>query len=162
MAADLHIHVVPVAPVNGVMFRWNKQTKEHEEIPVRGVINEKVIRAFFSNTLGSKWRSDGKEDENERDRAYALINQTPNIWVGEVSWLKAALFEDEKTFIPSPVQIVSDVIGEDLPVIDDALISKIEEGLKTANTTNYETSSDAKIIDFLKQHKGLRCFTVSW
>lgn len=162
MAADLHIHVMPNEPVTGTARQWVNH--EYVETPVTGVVDEKVLDAFFSNTIGSRWFKgfNGRIDENERERAVALISETPNVWVGEVSWLKAALFEDDETYIPNVVQAVSDIIDENLPVIDDELISKIEQVFTNGNKTSYEISSPTEVIEFLKKYKGLRCFTVSW
>src|ERR1044071_4453309 len=98
MAADLHIHVVP------------------------DDLEEGVIAAFFSLTIGSKHFSGfgrGRVSPEAQERAFSRIADTPNVWIGEVSWLKAALFGDSGTFVPSTVQLVQDAIGEDLPTLDD-------------------------------------------
>lgn len=141
MAADLEIHVL-VAPC----------TEEH-------------LARFFSSHLGSKYfnwnRRSAKEKELESE-AYEVVANTPSVWVGEVSWLKAALTDDPDTFIPGPVVVIQDIIGEDLPIIDDALINQICAAFKQENTTGYDVSEGNGVRDFLEKYRGERVFTVSW
>jgi hypothetical protein len=166
MSADLQIHVIPNEPVSGTMIVW-KQRGEHDTVPVSGIVDESVLRDFFSHTIGSRWsdlNSFGPQDATARERAYALISATPSVWVGEVSWLKAALFEDgEETYVPGVVAQVSEIIGERLPVINDELIGSIRQVFERGeNTTSYSVDKGEKVLAFLEQHKGLQCFTVSW
>lgn len=134
MSADLHIHTM------------------------KG-IDEGVLARFFCNTLGSKYfRFTSGWDEE----AHELVSATPNIWVGEVSWLKAGLFNDPEHFVPDVVQAVSEAVGEDLPVIDDAFIEKISIALDSGNTTSYRTAEREAVLAFLNEHRGERAFTVSW
>ena len=101
MAADLHIHV---------------RTPE---------LTDDVMRMFFSSTIGDgKWcipfpeDSDSEESKSVMDKwwetkmkledqekewekthdmdLHVLFSHSPNIWIGEVSWLKAGLLEDEE------------------------------------------------------------------
>jgi hypothetical protein len=137
MAADLHIHVVP------------------------DDLEEGVIAAFFSNTLGSKYFG-GRFSEEEKHAAFPRIADTPNVWIGEVSWLKAALFGDSGTFVPSTVQLVQDAIGEDLPTLTDELEQKILAAFAAANETGYSLATVDEVRAFLTEHKGKRLFTVSW
>jgi hypothetical protein len=135
MAADMHIHVL------------------------KEPFTEADLASFMSNVLGSKYF-------NPRPGAnldlFSKCSDTPNVWVGEVSWLKANLADDADTFIPGPVQKVHDLIGEDLPVIDDALIAKVREAFNDENKTTYNVAPPAKVLEFLEQHKGEKVFTVSW
>jgi hypothetical protein len=141
MAADLHIHVFP-----------------------EGGLTEEDFANFFSHSLGSKWFNLGSRDyfDKEVEASRNKVMETENLWVGEVSWLKAALFGDEDTFVPGPVAQVNGIIGEDLPIIDDALIGRIREALRVANTTSYEVSREDEVVAFLELHKGKRAFTISW
>jgi hypothetical protein len=149
MSADLHIHIIT-----------RKFTIEH-------------AKAFSSNTLGSKYFCGGDIDNidlNYRDNfekkhkcdLHDMAADTPNVWVGEVSWLKAMLFNDSKRFIPDPIQKISDIIGEDFPIIDDKMILKIKKALGIKNQTAYDITSDNKVIIFLEKYKGKKAFTVSW
>jgi hypothetical protein len=141
MAADLHIHVYEG-------------------------LTEEDMRIFFSNTIGSKhcpfpfMPEISPEDER---KVLAKIHKTPNIWIGEVSWLKAAMFEDGDSYVPDPVAKVSEIVGEDLPVIDDEFIKKIVEALGAENKTSYDTEKDEDSVRaFLEKHKGKKVFTISW
>jgi hypothetical protein len=136
MAADLHIHVLEGA-------------------------SESDLAVFHAHTLGTKYfdltkRYDPTGPEWER------VGETPNVWVGEVSWLKAAVFGEAETFIPSTVQKVHEIIGEDLPVIDDGLIERIKEAFTLDNVTSYGLAECAKVTEFLEAHRGKQAFTVSW
>lgn len=140
MAADLHIHVVPNEPVTALVYDYDKPAGERESTITRTIDNA-VFKSFFSHTLGSKWFSLSNTQEVSDDEAYALISHTPSVWVGEVSWLKAALFENEEDFVPGVVVQISDLIGQDLPVIDDQLIAKARAILERGdNVTNYAVS----------------------
>ena len=127
-------------------------------------IDEKDLAKFNSHTLGSKY-FDLSTSISPEDRSdlYKKIGNTPNVWIGEVSWLKAILFENgEGTFVPSTVQQIHDMIGEDLPTIDDKLISRIEDCFTFPNITEYSIAKSKDVVDFLKKHKGKKVFTVSW
>lgn len=89
------------------------------------------------------------------------FSNTPSVWVGEVSWLKAWLFEDS-SYVPDPVAKVSELIPHNrFTLVDDALIGKVREALLLPNTTPYGTAVDG-VVEFLQQHKGEQVFTVSW
>lgn len=123
--------------------------------------SESDLAIFFAHTMGSTYfnlslRSDPMGDEWRR------VSDSPQIWVGEVSWLKAAIFGDSETFIPSTVGQVHEVIGEHLPVINDALIAEVGSAFDLPNSTGYRLAERSKVIAFLESHKGKRTFTVSW
>lgn len=141
MAADLHIHVLEGC-------------------------SEQDIMKFFSNTMGSK-HFDLRMPRDHKaitdpDDLWARVSESPNIWIGEVSWLKAALTGDSDTFVPTPVQQIHDVIGEELPMLDEALEAKILEALALKNDTGYDVTKQEEVKTFLKEHRGKRLFTVSW
>lgn len=172
MAADIYIHVIPTEPVTAEYAHWTIENHKNNTKPVpttvTKVVDEGDLAIFFASTMGSKWFSWDTDNVPEEKRSITsrLIVETPNVWVGEVSWLKGALFDNPDKFIPSAVEAVYDVIGEELPVIDDELIAKIHESLNLDNNTSYSvvdgSDVDNPVIKFLKEHKGLRCFTVSW
>lgn len=136
MSADLHIHIYEG-------------------------ITEDDLANFFSNSFGSKWFNP-RNVGSKLDDGYEAISNTPNIWVGEVSWLKAAVFESPGDFVPDPIAKISEIITDELPTIDDKLIAKVEVAMGLSNETGYSLGSQNDVIDFLKLHKGKRCFTVSW
>jgi len=140
MAADLHIHIF-----EGITL--------------------KDLELFFENTLGSRWfKSDPSlclrlEDEKP---VYERVINTPNIWVGEVSWLKAMVFEKPADFIPQAIGKIHEIIGEELPDIDDILIHDIKCAMTLPNSTGYSLANAESILEFLEQHRGKKVFTVSW
>lgn len=137
MAADLHIHIF-----DG--------------------ITEDDLRIFFSNTVGSKYFNLFGTDEDRDYKIHDKIANTPNIWIGEVSWLKAALLEDSDRFVPSTVERINTVIGEDLPILTEELIAEILKSFELENKTNYNLAKREDIEKFLDENKGKRVFTVSW
>lgn len=143
MSADLHIHVY--------------EGLEEDDLP-----------QFCRNTMGSKRFGGGFGFAGLRsgplpEAIYDRIGATPQIWIGEVSWLKAALVEDgDETFIPSTVQVVHDAIGEDLPVLDGDLYEKIVTAFSEENRTGYRLAELEDVKTFLREHMGKRLFTVSW
>jgi hypothetical protein len=145
MAADLHIHLLAEDA--------SQQGMTEEDLPV-----------FFGSTLGSKYFTGlgWQYPFSAKEPLYEKTSHDDNIWIGEVSWLKAALFEDAETFVPDAVGAISEIIGEDLPVIDDELIAQVDEALKLKNTTSYSLANAQEILDWLNQHKGRRAYTISW
>ncbi len=148
MAADLHIHVM-----DGV--------------------EEEDMRCFFSHHSGHKYfagfftqedcKLPGKYDFmcGHHDR----VSDTPNFRIGEVSWLKAALFDDD-SYIPNPVARVSELIGEDEPELTEELRDKILQAVQAPNETHYDVygnaGDDVSLEDWLNQHLGKKLFTISW
>lgn len=136
MAADLHIHVMTP-----------EMTEAH-------------LADFFSNTMGSRWFAPKSVPRSEE--TWEIVSKSPNIHVGEVSWLKAALLGENDRYVPDPIQAVSDIITDDLPVIDDELIERVRAALSLENKTGYGVSPPDRVVAFLQEHKGKRAFTVSW
>ena len=149
MGADLHIHVI------------------------RPYFTEEDYKVFSSNNLGSKYCGYATEERRKSyDTLFMDCKSTPSVWVGSVSWLKAALFVDAESYIPDPVVEVYEVIGEDFPVIDDQLIEKVRKAFNLPNKTKkeggvfngegYPLADAERVIKFLENHKGEKAFTISW
>jgi hypothetical protein len=90
------------------------------------------------------------------------IEESTSVWVGEVSWLKAALTGKPKRYVPPLIERIHNIIGEGFRVIDDLLIAKIRKAFSLKNETGYDLAYEAEIIKFLEENKGKECFTVSW
>ena len=137
MAADLHIHIAD------------------------NNIEKDVIESFKRYV----WSSEkGNIDEKGNVLVYdeKKVDSTPNVWIGEVSWLKAGLLNDSKTFVPSTVQAVYDAIAQNLPVITDKFIEEIIKTFNLPNKTTYKLADPKKVEKFLKKHKGKKAYTISW
>jgi len=139
MGADLHIHV----------FEG---------------ITEDDLKIAFSNTLGSKYFAGFgyHTDYEKRSEIINKISRTPNVWVGSVSWLKASLLDDDETYIPDPVEKVSELIGENLPTLTKEIRDQILKAFDLENTTGYDVSERDSIQKFLDEHMGKKLFTFSW
>lgn len=133
-------------------------------------INEDTLRLFKLNTIGSAYfdiRFLGRMNMERWTDAALRVGDTPNYRVGEVSWLKASLFEDgEEDFVPNPIMNLSKVFPEakadDLTVITDEVIEKTKEAFGDPNQTSYQVEELEPLIDFLVEHKGKKVFSVSW
>ncbi len=143
MSADLHIHIY------------------------EGV-EESDLSKFFSNTLGSKHFNPSPlnfsmSEYNDPEGAWSKVTETPNIWIGEVSWLKASLIKGgAETFIPNTVSSINETIGEELPELTDELIGKLCAAFDLPNTTEYRITTADKVRAFLEEHRGKKVFTISW
>lgn len=140
MATDLHIHVLEN-------------------------VTEDDYKLFCCNILGSK-HYDASRFEEYNTRSTELIIRfscTPNVWVGEVSWLEAALFSEEpEEYIPGPVGEVEEVMGEDCPVLNEALEARILAAFDLPNTSRYRVAAKDDVAKFLAEHRGKRICTISW
>ena len=143
MSADLSIHVLDIG------------------------LSEQDYKDISASTLGSKYCpglfSSRKIPKERMDEVYDHFSKSPQIWVGEVSWLKAGLTGDKKTYVPDIVKEIHGIIGEDFPIVNEDLIGKIEAAYdKCVNKTSYSVEKKEKVIDFLKEHKGKKVCTISW
>lgn len=144
MAADLHIHVFT-----------DEFTEEH-------------YKTFSSNSIGSRFFRPEEPDYDkqfEKENGcnlYDLLAETPCVWIGEVSWLKAGLFNDVESFVPDAVMKINGLIDEDFPVIDDKFIKDVADALDLENATSYDLAKKEDVVSFLEEHKGKRVFTISW
>lgn len=141
MSADMHIHVLT-----------DDFTKEH-------------YIAFQSNCFGGKYFNPGYDkifEERHGCDLYDLCAETPDIWVGEVSWLKAAILDSPAEFIPDPVGKIAEIIGDEFPIIDDDLINRITEAMDIDNKTSYSVANPEHVVEFLERHRGKAVFTISW
>lgn len=127
-------------------------------------LTEDDLADFFDHTLGSKYFRGFhcKQDFNKWNKALDKIAKTPSIWIGGVSWLKASVFDDDETYVPDPVQKISELIGEDLPILDESLLNQIVDALQLENTTEYRINEPDKVKEFLNEHMGEKLFIVNW
>ncbi|HEX2905899.1 MAG TPA: hypothetical protein VHO69_03515 [Phototrophicaceae bacterium] len=124
---------------------------------------EDDVAALKKHTLGSRYFN--PFEEFNYDSYYAAtvrIYSTPHIFIGQVSWLAAWVSDDPASFIPSACSRVEDIVGDQLLVIDDTLIDRIQTALNLPNVTQYRVTESPPVIEFLNQHRGRRAFTVSW
>jgi hypothetical protein len=133
-------------------------------------ITEEDLKCFFSSTLGSRWFSwtGSRCGMNNCDCAHwEHVTDSDQIWIGEVSWLKAAITEDVDSYVPEPVQAVNELIGESLPVLDEDLKKKIIDACiaprQSQGASWYQSTDKVEALaKWLDEHMGQKLFTVSW
>jgi len=177
MSADLHIHVCLTEEEERHALLWQKKTVWCSEIG-------NAYTEYFHN---GEWIHEEvflSLPEEERDKFYdawdkhkmrdiplvgldeKIIQNTKNIWIGEVSWMKASMFGDDgKKYIPATVMEVSSAVHEEnfgLKAIDDELIETISKAFDKENTTTYRLAKKEEVIKFFKKYKGKKCFQISW
>lgn len=159
MAADLHIHIRTQECTEDVLNAFRKNTIGHP----RGHVWDDNISD--EDNIKKMQEISGKYTNDDWRKAYNIISDTPNIWIGRVSWLKAGLLGDDgREYIPEPVEIISDLL-ENEPVITEELISKITNALSVKSTANeYYTITDdiVSVRQLLQENIGKQAFTVSW
>lgn len=122
----------------------------------------------YSKEIQTRWGELLREHYKEAGHTcshHEKISNTPNIWVGEVSWLKAALYDDSETFVPSPIAKVSEIIDEKnkgKALVTDEFIDDIRKALTLSNITGYTISNAKDVVKFLKKYRGKYVFTISW
>ena len=131
---------------------------------LRTPAEEEDYKVFESNSLGGTWWEYVPYEEHDRrfSELYDKMARTPLCVVGEVSWLKAALFNDSDTFVPDPIGRLSEVIGDAIVVIDDDLIAQAQAALTIPNQTPYQLNDANEVIEFLRQYKGQKVAPISW
>ena len=98
------------------------------------------------------------------DCIYEIEMVTPSIYIGDVSWLKAALLYDDDKYVPDPIGKISDAIGvHTLVELTHELKDEIMDALDIPNNSDYELECDKdKISEFLNRYVGSEIFTISW
>lgn len=143
MSADLYIHAaVGIDEFDMGVFKASSFGSKH-----------------FSMARAAYYQGPGSAKSEE---VHSRIAASPQVHVGSVSWLKAAIIGDDTAYVPDAVAEVHDITGEDLPVIDDGLIARVKDALALENHSQYRLNDVAAVLAFLEAHKGQRAFTVSW
>jgi hypothetical protein len=94
----------------------------------------------------------------------SLIWNTPSIEIGEVSWLKAALLEDDD-YIPETIFLIRNLVDVEYPelvTIDDEFVEEVRKAFEISNTTNYRLKDSESVVQFLRKYKGKKVFHISW
>ena len=114
---------------------------------------ERLKEAGFDEPeLGLTW-----DDWNAARRTF---ESEPSIWIGQVSWLKAGLFEDGERYIPGPVMTVSQIVGDDGVVLTPGVAGAIMAAMNLPNRSIYgkrhvrfvsQQEYDEAVIDYRKK-----------
>ena len=93
-----------------------------------------------------------------------MIN-SPQIAVGEVSWLKAALLENSQTFVPDTIGAISEILDEPTRVTPE-IIEKVTQAFDLPNHSDYPIPHPglkrAQVRRSLTDHQGHYAFIISW
>ena len=180
MSADFHIHVCK-----------NKKEEKIAEMYVEHTVSRydgrKVSFGYNILKVNGRWIDeknwDGTGDVEQME--YIVIEEltkelrdkieleTHNVRVGEVSWLKADLFNDTNTYIPNTILRINKLIPPyKLTEITDDLILEVKKAFDLPNNTikekgvwdgeGYFVSEATPVIEFLEKYKGKKAFTISW
>ena len=88
-----------------------------------------------------------------------VVVDSESIYIGEVSWLKAMLFEDEK-YVPDPIRAISELIGLELVELTPNLRDDLVAAIDIENRTNYSVATTKQeLTDFLDRNIGGQIFT---
>lgn len=110
-------------------------------------VTEEELAKFCYHDVGSKHFSLSKDvSVKEWNEIYEKVADTDNMLLEEVSW------SDSET-----LKRIKAIVGEDLPVIDDALIGTIEKAIDSPNPNYFK-----KLVPWLRARTGKRCFIVVW
>jgi hypothetical protein len=153
MAADLHLHVL--GPGSYYDFETNET--------IGTFCTKEDVALFHSSTLGTPFFNPGLRDADFYDGpVYRAVRGSPNIWIGEVSWLKAMVLDEPDTFIPSMVMAMAELIGWDFKPIDDKFIEAVKLAFDNSNETGYSLTGLDTVLEFCYAHRGKQTFQVSW
>lgn len=94
---------------------------------------------------------------------YLLTCGTPQFEVGDVSFLKAALFGDDERYVPSPIALLSELFhDEEGIIVTDEVIAQAAAAFTENNRTLYDVVPGEEVVEFLTQYKGHRVFAIAW
>jgi hypothetical protein len=164
MSADLHIHVVTedLTEDDFLLFLGNSLGSHY--FCGLGTPNDSP-QEMLNRTNRLHILSTGARDDLDTFKKFA---ETPSVWVGEVSWLKSALFENEEdqesAFIPAPVQRIHDLIPDyPHPELTPELRNQILAAFNQPHGSSmYSVAQVTNVAAFLDAHLGKKIFTVSW
>lgn len=172
MAADLHIHVIPdeetLRHVEQYMQReyWTGEGEGYNAYDLHLMDDgnwyrlDDVPEHYFADDCD--WAIARLEVKTIKlDYDEEKVYRTDAVWIGEVSWLKAGLFEDNETFIPGPIQKIAELC-DGLPIITEEFITQIMDAFNIPNTTGYDLANPKEVEAFLRTHIGKRVFHISW
>lgn len=129
----------------------------------------KDYKIAHADTIGSKYENINlnmtvEEAELHRQcilESFMRLDSRPGIHLGTLSWLKFGLTGDDQ-YTPGALVQISELIGEDFPIIDEELIEKIEHILDTVpNLTTYFVIGSEPVVKFMRKYIGKRVYTLT-
>lgn len=129
-------------------------------------LTEEDYECFLSHTLGSKYFDPAAECADQKMsytcKHWDAMVKSDSFKVGEVSWLKAALFDDD-SFIPDPIECLAELV-EDHPALTPKLKDDIIKASQMENKTRYNMliESEQSFTEWLDANMGHVIFQISW
>lgn len=103
--------------------------EEDHELDEDGLIVSHALKdTEFADDRGMRW-----EDWEATRKKF---NREPSIWIGQVSWLKAGLFEEFERYVPLPVWTVSQIVGDSV-VLTPGVAKAILAAMNLPNRSIY-------------------------
>lgn len=161
MAADIHLHSTRV--VGGKRRRAQLFELSADALDD---ITESDIRCFKSHSLGSRFFNLRGGCGTSMCIHWQRIMESDSVGLGEVSYLKAAIFDDE-SYVPTGLTLIDTLIGEELPLLDVDMAVEIIVTLRRGSEGReslYPTIAhdDHKLREFINRNIGSRLFLVAW
>lgn len=125
-------------------------------------MTEEELKIFYSNHYGHKWFDFRVSAEARREViSLVAVKSSFRVYVGRVSFLKAALYDND-AFFSDPINRICDLIDDGVTVIDDAFILEVGKAMNLPNHTKYPMSDADNVIEFLREHEGEKVFVRIW
>ena len=133
---------------------------------IDGFVTEEDLKCFFSKVIGSKYYLDYKNGPRTHENVLNCehsqnIESSPNVYIGEASFLKRSLDKDG-LYVPDTVQRIIDIISDnedEFSIVNRNLIKEVKKAFKIKNRAlNYEVGNEKEVIMFLKECKRKKVF----
>lgn len=92
------------------------------------------------------------------------VEACPSVHVGDVSWLKASLFDEVDKYVPAPVYRVSELLPSSQEITPE-LVEQIDAAFDLENKSIYKIDFGEKrkrVNTFLRRYMGRQAFVASW
>ena len=129
------------------------------------------VARMINGPLDLDWEAHMKREFRDKGtKQYTGPDAIVTHIVGDVSWLKAALFEDgENTYVPSLIEAVSEIVptvSNGVKEITDEMIAEVKQAITASagveDESIYEQGDPESLLIWLDQYKGWQCWSVSW
>jgi hypothetical protein len=131
------------------------------------------LKAFCFNHIGSEYfcaddqpdflqgyiRSRGLASETE----FILLGyKTPKVWLGDASFIKADLCQDDKRYVPAAVDKVNNLIPEGGILLTAELAQRIVAAFDGDNESIYPIGDRDEVQQWCEEHLNQSVFVMSW
>lgn len=170
MSADLYLHELP----EGMEFAYEQWRSGDPIAAVRAMLLSRgydmdavpspVLPPHIQGLIGLEVSTaNARRRGGEQLLRFA---ECPTVWIGQVSWLSAAAFDDRDRFVPTAVARVDELFLP-LPVVDEELVAATAAALELPDTSVYGASggrgvsAPGPVVEWLTERVGSRVYPVS-